>query len=195
MLWDKNRCSMSWVYILERQSRLTHFWVSRQERHKTYRHCNKIKLQRANLHFKVLSSACSRTFSTKSRARSVFQIPGDQHPIALHAQGCWNGFCSFPFALLPAQPEEEVTALDIQMKTFEPLCMIIALDITFKYYMKRLKDNWKISSLILACMTLMRKLRGGRLDSDKSLVILRCLSCCMLAAKVVQSHPAVFGRF
>ncbi len=62
--------------------------------------CNKVKLQRANFHFKVLSSAYSRqmTFCTYSRATSAFHIfglfvaPGNQCPTALHVQGCWNGF-------------------------------------------------------------------------------------------------------
>lgn len=48
------------------------------------------------------------------------------------------------------------------MTTSEPLWMIIVLDITHKYYMERFRENWKISSLIIACMTLVRKLRGHR---------------------------------
>ncbi|KAF4096942.1 hypothetical protein G5714_022911 [Onychostoma macrolepis] len=39
--------------------------------------CNKVKLQRANLHSKILGP---------------FGAPGDQHPPALRVQGCRNGF-------------------------------------------------------------------------------------------------------
>ncbi|KAF4118663.1 hypothetical protein G5714_000714 [Onychostoma macrolepis] len=39
--------------------------------------CNKVKLQRANLHSKILGP---------------FGAPGDQHPPVLHVQGCRNGF-------------------------------------------------------------------------------------------------------
>ncbi len=62
--------------------------------------CNKVKLQQANLHFKILPSEYSSqiTFCTYSRATSAFHIlglfgaPGNKRPTALHVPGCWNGF-------------------------------------------------------------------------------------------------------
>lgn len=67
--------------------------------------------------------------------------------------------------------------------------MIIPLDITYKYYMERSRENWKTSSLILACITLVR----SQIEFRQELGHLKCLYCCMPAVKVTPgcNRPSV----
>ncbi len=89
---DNNRCSTSWVSILERKSGSTKFWVSSPEWQKTHRHLQK-----------KLSSG-KQTFTPRYLLHLLpghicvfpilgpFGAPGDQHPPALCVQDCRNRF-------------------------------------------------------------------------------------------------------
>ncbi len=71
---DNNRHTTSWISILERDKADRPRSESLAQRgRRRIDICNKVKLRRANLHFKVLLLACSklRTFCTYSRATSV----------------------------------------------------------------------------------------------------------------------------